>query len=106
MKRFIYTDRLVKLKDYVNFDEVLEIGDEIVSPSLRCGIFNTTAQKPKYRLFSVVEHIGTQATSGHYISHTMDSDDRWKCFDDQKILSRELSTILDSQAYILFYELI
>ena len=37
----------------------------------------------------------------------MDSDDQWKKFDDEKVQARELETILDdTQAYILFYELI
>jgi len=70
---------------------VLEINDKLLSPSIRVGIFNTkTSQnqikveyKPtQYRLFSVVEHQGDFAHRGHYVSYTMDSDDRWKCFDD------------------------
>jgi len=54
----------------------------------------------------VVEHIGTKATSGHYVSYTMDSDDNWKRFDDKHIRSVGLDTVLDVKAYILFYELI
>ena len=54
----------------------------------------------------MVEHIGTKATSGHYVSYTMDSEDNWKRFDDKHIRSVGLNTVLDVNAYILFYELI
>lgn len=110
-KRFIFTDRLIKMKDHVQFDEVLTIPDSIVASSLRLGIFNEKSQSrraaPKYRLFSVVEHIGAFASRGHYVSYTMDSDDQWKKFDDERVQARHLETVLeDTQAYILFYELI
>jgi len=79
LKRFIYTDRLIKMKDYVSFDEVVTIPDSIVASSLRLGIFNENSQSrksaPRYRLFSVVEHMGIHAHRGHYVSYTMDSDD-------------------------------
>lgn len=63
LKRFIYTDRPVKLKEHVAFEEVLEICDSLVSTDLRVGIFNSAADASfkagvaaRYRLFSVVEH--------------------------------------------------
>ena len=88
LKRFIFTDRLIKKKEFVSFDEVLEIPDSIVANKLRLGIFNENSQvrqsAPRYRLFSVVEHIGQHAHRGHYVSYTMDSDDQWKKFDDDR----------------------
>lgn len=39
LKRFIWTDRLVKKKEHVYFDEILEIQDRHVSPQLQIGIF-------------------------------------------------------------------
>jgi len=30
LKRFIYTDRLIKMKEFVDFEEVIEIKDEIL----------------------------------------------------------------------------
>ena len=89
LKRFIFTTRPIKIKESVDFDEVLTIPDAIVTPSLRLGIFNENNQNrggsPRYRLFSVVEHLGGQANRGHYISYTMDSDDQWKKFDDTSV---------------------
>ena len=66
--------------------------DSILSSKLRMGVFNSSkkASKPQYRLFSVVEHIGYYAHRGHYVSHTMDSQDLWKCFDDEKVLHLSL----------------
>lgn len=111
LKRFIFTDRPIKMKEFVSFDEVLTIPDSIVAPSLRLGIFNENRQnrkqQPSYRLFSVVEHVGAFAHRGHYVSYTMDSDDQWKKFDDNLVQVRDLDTVLDeTSAYILFYELI
>lgn len=110
LKRFIYTDRLIKMRDFIQFDEILEIKDHLVSPNLRLGIFNRTAANKnarRYRLFSVVEHIGNTAARGHYICYTLDSFDNWVCFDDTRVKYLDLDTILDgTQAYILFYELI
>lgn len=67
------------MKEFVSFDEVLTIPDQIVTPSLRLGIFNENSSNkggaPQYRLFSVVEHMGQFAHRGHYVSYTMDSDD-------------------------------
>ena len=40
LKRFIFTDRLIKKKEFVQFDEILTIPDSIVADSLRLGIFN------------------------------------------------------------------
>ena len=31
LKRFIFTDRLIKMKDYISFDELIEIPDSILS---------------------------------------------------------------------------
>lgn len=112
LKRFIYTDKLVKLRDHVWFEEVLTVSDNLVSAGLRVGIFNEkhegkAMQAAQYRLFSAVEHIGDYAHRGHYVSHTMDSGDNWRCFDDERVKARTLDTVLDTtQAYILFYELI
>jgi ubiquitin C-terminal hydrolase len=104
------------MRELIKFDEVLDINDRFVSPNLRVGIFNTKVSQPgvkveykptQYRLFSVVEHCGEFAHRGHYVCYTLDSEDHWKCFDDQRVSERDIDTILlDTQAYILFYELI
>jgi ubiquitin C-terminal hydrolase len=109
LKRFVYTDRLVKLKEHVDFDEVITIEDRHVSPQLQLGVFRRAGEKGtkrQYRLFSVVEHIGNQAHRGHYICYTLDSSNKWVKFDDKRVVSVELNYIKNNaQAYMLFYEL-
>ena len=39
LKRFVYTDRLIKKKEHVFFEEELTIQDNHVSPQLQLGIF-------------------------------------------------------------------
>jgi ubiquitin C-terminal hydrolase len=61
LKRFVYTDRLIKKKEHVYFGDILTIEDHHVSPQLQLGVFkkaSSAGSKRKYRLFSVVEHIG------------------------------------------------
>ena len=62
LKRFVYTDRLIKKKEHVHFKETLVIEDRHVSPQLQLGVFKKSSaagSNRTYRLFSVVEHIGT-----------------------------------------------
>lgn len=62
LKRFIYRDGLIKLKEHVYFDDVLTISRDYVNPQAQCGLFGSESRKSnegrKYRLFSVVEHKG------------------------------------------------
>lgn len=62
LKRFIYRDGLIKLKEHVYFDDVLVIGKDITNAQAQFGMFGSEASRQnqgrKYRLFSVVEHKG------------------------------------------------
>lgn len=89
MKRFIYKDRLIKMKEDIEFPEVLKISDSILAPSLRLGAFgdNSQGKRREYRLFSVVNHKGTEATKGHYVCYTLDSRNEWVFYDDHKMKS-------------------
>ena len=39
LKRFVYTDRLIKKQEHVYFEDILVIEDQYVSPHLQLGIF-------------------------------------------------------------------
>ncbi len=39
----------------------------------------------QYRLFSVINHRGTEATKGHYVSWALDSNNEWILYDDNKV---------------------
>lgn len=110
LKRFIFTDKLIKKKEHVYFDDVLTIKDDYVSNQLQLGIFKKASDmgtKRNYRLFSVVEHIGKLANRGHYVCYTLGANNDWIKFDDRKFAPYDYSLLQTTvQAYMLFYELI
>jgi ubiquitin C-terminal hydrolase len=101
-KRFVWAvDRPVKLSEKVRFDDVISIKPEWLASNLDGG------STRRYRLYSVVEHVGERVDRGHYVCCAMDADNTWQHFDDVKVSERDLSSVLhQSQAYVLFYELI
>lgn len=57
-----------------------------------------------YRLFGVVVHWGSER-SGHYISFVKRKDGQnWQRCDDSYVSDASLVSVLDSNAYLLFYE--
>ena len=60
----------------------------------------------RYRLFSVVNHKGKEMSKGHYVCYTLDSDNEWIFFDDNKQRKASRQAVTESEAYLLFYELI
>ena len=96
LKRFVYTDRLIKKKEHVYFEDTLTIEDNHVSSQLQLGIFkkaSVAGSKRKYRLFSVVEHIGQFANRGHYVCYTLDSHNDWIKFDDKRFINKPYEDI-------------
>ncbi|CAG2104723.1 unnamed protein product, partial [Medioppia subpectinata] len=68
---------------------------------------NRTANKYKYKLCSVIVHLGG-ASSGHFICYRRGTDDnnsqKWYYISDTDVLEVRLSKVLESPAYMLFYE--
>lgn len=60
LKRFIYRERPIKMKEDIYFPNVLNIEDQFVSQGLKVGAFNKIEEVKgrQYRLFSVVNHKG------------------------------------------------
>ena len=111
LKRFQFFDRAVKLKEDIEFPEVLTIEEQYISSKLSAS--NTGAAKniftgergTRYRLFSIIIHKGTEATKGHYVCYSLDNRNDWVLFDDAKVKKvPSIDTVLNSQAYMLFYE--
>ena len=45
------------------------------------------------------------ATKGHYVCYSLDNRNDWVLFDDNKVKKvPNIDTVLNSQAYMLFYE--
>lgn len=43
---------------------------------------------------------------GHYVCYTLDAKDEWILYDDDKFKKVPTNKVYESQAYLLFYELI
>ena len=107
LKRFLWvprSNRLIKKKEHIYFEDTLEIDAGLVSPNVQVGMFGERSRK--YRLFSVVEHLGKDAGRGHYVNYSLDAQNVWQKFDDSKLFEIDYKSITENaQAYMLFYEL-
>eukprot|EP00116_Pleurobrachia_bachei_P006627 sb/3466889/ len=56
-----------------------------------------------YRLFAVVNHMGTY-DSGHYINYILHAGEQWFRCDDTYLTSVPKETVKNSEAYMLFYQ--
>lgn len=94
-----------KISDHVRFMEYLDV-ERFMDPS--CADKGSTL----FRLAAVVVHIGMGSLkSGHYIAYVrarklgcQQEEASWFCADDSQIRRVTIEQVLNSQAYILFYE--
>ncbi|KAG5263053.1 hypothetical protein AALO_G00281950 [Alosa alosa] len=66
----------------------------------------TTETGSQYKLISILSHIGSDATSGHYIADCQEQPGQWVLYDDHDVsLTSEKAVLKDRErtAYILFY---
>ncbi|CAF0840314.1 unnamed protein product [Brachionus calyciflorus] len=58
-----------------------------------------------YDLYGISLHSGTES-SGHYVAYCKNPyNKKWYCFNDQSVREISVSSLQDSNAYILFYQL-
>nr|GEW75412.1 ubiquitin carboxyl-terminal hydrolase 20-like [Tanacetum cinerariifolium] len=57
----------------------------------------------KYELYAVVVHTAFTSTCGHYYCYIRSAPDTWHKFDDSKVTSVSEDSVLQEEAYILFY---
>ena len=80
------------MKEFVEFPVTLAMRKEWLQ-----GYHSETGVTgQKYRLFSVIEHVGELASRGHYVNYALDSDDCWQKFDDNKVHPREEDQVLNT----------
>jgi len=98
IKRFINIDDInFKKRNLIQFPIILDIS-QIVSEKY---IVNNC----KYKLVSVINHIGSSTNSGHYYSYTYSSVyEKWFQFNDSKVTEITQNKIVTENAYMLFYE--
>ncbi|XP_070579458.1 ubiquitin carboxyl-terminal hydrolase 36-like [Ptychodera flava] len=56
-----------------------------------------------YRLYAVLVHHGYSCNSGHYYCYVKAPNDSWYCMNDSSVTQSNQRTVLDQEAYILFY---
>ena len=56
-----------------------------------------------YRLYAVLVHKGASCNSGHYYCYVRAPDESWYCMNDDSVTQTDIETVLDQEAYILFY---
>jgi hypothetical protein len=95
LKRFSYTGFFGgKITKPVSFPERLD---------LRPFMSDKQADHPTYQLYGVLVHSGGSTHSGHYYSFVKNSASIWHCMDDAMVRQVSANTVLNQQAYMLFY---
>ncbi|XP_040212747.1 ubiquitin carboxyl-terminal hydrolase 42 isoform X4 [Rana temporaria] len=56
-----------------------------------------------YKLYAVLVHSGFSCHTGHYYSYIKASNDQWYLMNDSIVSSADIRTVLNQQAYLLFY---
>ncbi|XP_062382130.1 ubiquitin carboxyl-terminal hydrolase 37-like [Sardina pilchardus] len=66
----------------------------------------TTETSSQYKLISILSHIGSDATSGHYIADCRERPGQWVLYNDHNVFLKPEDVVLKDReraAYILFY---
>ena len=100
VKGFYYDKKIfqiIKIRDPLIFDEVLDIKKSYFSPFLQNENF-------KYELIGLIVHKGNQANEGHYICYCKDNETKnWYYLDDSKVISVGNETIHNLRPYVMFF---
>ena len=90
---------LLKIRKKVEYDEQLII-------SYRPDREDKADRQQKYSLKGVLVHIGNHISSGHYEAYVKDTvgKNAWYMIDDACVESVGVNTVLNREAYMLFYE--
>ena len=98
IKRF--GNNLNKRDNHITFPLNIDINSIIPSNLI-------ASTKTKYKLKSVINHLGSNLNSGHYYTFAYSSiHEKWYNFNDENVNEITESEISTSNAYLLFYELI
>lgn len=95
LKRFDYNRMFGgKITKFVQYPETL---------NMRPYMSESTGPAIIYKLFGVLVHLGGSCNSGHYYCYVRNSNGTWFNMDDARVTSVGLNTVLNQNAYILFY---
>lgn len=95
LKRFD-SDRIFggKVTKFISYPEELDLRPFMADP---------TKTPIKYILSSVLVHVGFSSNSGHYFCFIRNSNNFWYRMDDSSVSLVTKGTVLQQQAYVLFY---
>ncbi|KAM9305519.1 ubiquitin carboxyl-terminal hydrolase 42 [Gastrophryne carolinensis] len=83
-----------KLSKEIKYPEYLDIRPYTSHPS---------GEAILYKLYAVLVHSGFSCHNGHYYSYIKASNDQWYLMNDSIVSSADSRTVLNQQAYLLFY---
>lgn len=89
--------RREKISSVITFPEMIDMTPYVCSKSSW-----NFPQENRYTLFSVINHIGSIA-GGHYIAYIRQQQNFWYECDDKEVTPANLDSVLNSEAYLLFY---
>ena len=100
-----------KLHTFVSFSDQLDIKPYLYSHVMKHALAPLPAAKGRdssrllYSLHAVTVHVGG-ADSGHYITYRKTRQSRWVYTSDTSVYPVPSHTVMSSEAYMLFYEMI
>ena len=101
IKGFYYDKKLlkiIKIREPLIFNEILEVKKNYFSPYLQNG-------NVKYELIGLIVHKGNNAYEGHYICYCKKKkkNNNWYYIDDIKVISVSNETIHNLRPYVMFF---
>ena len=88
-----------KLMKQIQISEYLNLGKYLAKAP-------ASNQNYRYRLTSMVTHLGMQSTGGHYTAVGLAPNGNYYCYDDDRVRPMQIDQVLRTNAYVLFYELV
>ncbi|XP_069839927.1 ubiquitin carboxyl-terminal hydrolase 42 isoform X2 [Dendropsophus ebraccatus] len=95
----------LSLKRFASFSGG-KLSKEIKYPeylNIRPFTSNPHGEPIMYSLYAVLVHTGLSCHTGHYFCYIKASNDQWYLMNDSIVSSADIRTVLNQQAYLLFY---
>ncbi|XP_075174162.1 ubiquitin carboxyl-terminal hydrolase 42 isoform X1 [Anomaloglossus baeobatrachus] len=95
----------LSLKRFASFSGG-KLSKEIKYPeyiNIRPYTSNPHGEPIMYSLYAVLVHTGISCHTGHYFCYIKASNDQWYLMNDSVVSSSDIRTVLNQQAYLLFY---
>ncbi|XP_015189525.1 PREDICTED: ubiquitin carboxyl-terminal hydrolase 36-like [Polistes dominula] len=88
-----------KISRHIDFSQTIDMGPYLWREP------NEPLQQLTYKLMSLVTHVGESINSGHYTAVAQTSTGNYYSFDDSNVRPISLSNVLNTDAYIMIFEM-